>query len=699
MRVRLILGAVLAATTAMVAAEPGSLWEVAGGGPGNGKYSPLDEITPKNVAKLEMAWRYDTGEGFPGSEMQTNPIVIGTSLFAITPKQRLIALDATNGRLLWKFDPHNGEDYKGGSRNRGLASWSDGRRRTLFYAVGPRLFAIDAADGRPVAGFGSGGAIDLREGLGRDPKTISVSANSPGVVWKDLLIIGSALAEDLPAAPGDIRAYDVRTGALRWSFRTIPAAGEPGSETWPANARTSSGGANSWAGLTLDEARGLVFAPTGSAAFDFWGGDRPGNNLYANSLVALDAATGKRIWHFQTVRHDVWDRDLPAAPTLVRVKRDGKLIDAVAQITKTGFVYVFDRVTGRPLFPIGELPVKPSDVPGEWSAPSQPYPLAPPPFARQRLTEADLTRRTPEAHAAVASRLARLRHGALFEPPSLQGTIVYPGLDGGGEWGGAAFDPATRLLYVNANEMAWVVRLLARETPQQGNASAASLYQANCASCHGEDRTGSPPQVPALTDLGARLREAQVRKTIREGSARMPAFAELGEDAIGALAAFLLTGEDRHAAAGTVASNRLPFTHDGYNRFLDPDGYAAVAPPWGTLSAIDLDRGTIRWQVPLGEVPALAAKGMKGTGSENYGGPVVTAGGLVFIGATTLDRKLRAFDKKTGTLLWETLLPFSATATPAVYRAGGRQFVVIAAGGGKAGQPSGGSYLAFALPE
>jgi quinoprotein glucose dehydrogenase len=669
-------------------------WPGVGGGPDNIKYSTLTQITPANVHRLELAWRYDSGDEFEGSELQTNPIVIGGTLYAITPKQRLIALDAANGHLLWKYDPHDGAEYSGSSRNRGLASWSDGRSTILFHAVGPWLHAVDASTGRAVAGFGKGGRIDLREGLGRDPQAISVSATSPGVVYKDLLIIGSSLGEDLPAAPGDVRAYDVRSGALRWSFRTIPAAGEPGAESWPAGAREKSGGANAWAGLSLDVERGLVFAPTGSAAFDFWGGDRPGDNLYANSLVALRAETGERVWHFQTVHHDIWDRDLPAAPSLVRLRLGGKAVDAVAQITKTGYVYLFERATGRPLFPIEEVPAPASDVPGERAAATQPRPASPPPFSRQRF---DITDRTPGAQTEVTRRLGGLRQGALFEPPSLEGTIVFPGLDGGGEWGGAAFDPETGLLYVNSNEMAWIVRLLRREQPTAAW-SARSLYEANCSGCHRSDLTGTPPQFPSLVRIGSRRSAVQVEATIRHGSSRMPAFAELGDEAIAALTRYLLSGEDE-GVAEAAAVNRLPFKLEGYDRFLDPDGYPAIAPPWGQLTAIDLARGRIRWQVPLGEHPALAAKGMKDTGSENYGGPVVTAGGLLFIGATVFDRKLRAFDKRTGRLLWQTTLPASATATPAVYWAKGRQYVVIAAGGGKGGQPSGGSYLAFALPK
>jgi quinoprotein glucose dehydrogenase len=668
-------------------------WPAFGGGPDNIKYSPLAEITPENVHRLEIAWTYETGDAFEGSEMQTNPLVVEGRLYAITPKQRLIALDAADGRLLWRFDPDPRGELGGSSRNRGLATWSDGQRRLLFHAARHWLWAIDAATGAPLAGFGDGGRIDLRQGLARDPETLSVSATSPGIVYRDLLIIGSSLAEDLPAAPGDIRAFDVRSGKLVWSFRTIPAPGEPGSETWGPGARERSGGANSWAGLALDAGRGLVFAPTGSAAFDFWGGDRPGDNLFADSLLALDAATGTRVWHFQTVRHDIWDRDLPAAPSLVTVRRGGRAIDAVAQITKTGYVYLFERATGAPLFPIELVPAPPSDVPGEATAPSQPRPVLPPPFVRHRF---EPTRRAPAAEADVAKRLAGLRSGHLFEPPSLQGTLVYPGLDGGGEWGGAAFDPETGLLYVNANEMGWVVRLLRRDQPA-GIASARELYEANCAGCHRSDLRGTAGQVPPLTGLPQRRTPAQVEAVIRRGSARMPAFAELGEEAVRALTRFLLTGRDEAAAsAGSV--NRLPFRLQGYDRFLDPEGYPAVAPPWGTLSAIDLASGSIRWQVPLGEYPALAAQGLRDTGSENYGGPVVTAGGLLFVGATVFDRKLRAFDKRTGRLLWETLLPAAGTATPAVYRARGRQFVVIAAGGGKGGQKSGGSYIAFALP-
>ncbi len=699
-RVGLALAALTFAAATLAAPDdpaPDTEWPAVGGGGDNIKYSPLAQITPANVHRLEVAWTFDSGEAFDGSEMQTNPLVIGGVLYAVTPRQRLVALDAASGRLLWKFDPHRGEEPSGTGRTRGLAWWTDGRRSTLFHSAGPWLHAVDAATGKALPDFGDEGRIDLREGLTREGQTLSVSATSPGVVYRDLLVIGSAVGEDLPAAPGDIRAFDVHSGKLRWTFRTIPAAGEPGSATWPVGAREHSGGANSWAGVTLDAARGLVFVPTGSAAFDFWGGDRPGDNLHANSLVALDAGTGKRVWSFQTVHHDIWDRDLPAAPSLVQVNRDGRVIDAVAQVTKTGYVYLFERATGQPLFPIREQPAPASDVPGERSAATQPRPLLPPPFVRQLFDEAQVTRRTPAAQADVGRRFAGLRSGHPFTPPSLQGTIVFPGLDGGAEWGGAAFDPSSGLLYVNANEMPWIVRLKPRELATGKTVLASELYEANCAGCHRSDRMGTPPQFPSLVRIGARRSRAQVASVIRKGASRMPAFADLGEASIDALVDLLLTRQDRRVASAG-APPRVPFNHDGYNRFLDADGYPAIAPPWGTLSAIDLAHGTIRWQVPLGEYPALAAQGMTSTGSENYGGPIVTAGGLLFIGATVFDRKFRAFDKADGRLLWETLLPAAGTATPATYSAGGRQFVVIAAGGGKGGQKSGGSYVAFALP-
>jgi quinoprotein glucose dehydrogenase len=676
-------------------------WRMFGGGQENIHYSTLAQINRENVARLEAAWSYDTGDAFSGSEMQCNPIIIDGTLYATTPKLRVIALDAATGRLKWSFSPHEGQKTFGKMRNRGLTYWEEGNERRLYFSYRQYLYALDARTGGAIASFGRAGRIDLREGLGRDPQGITITSTTPGVVYRDLLLLGSLVSEALPSAPGHIRAFDLRTGRQRWIFHTIPQPGEFGYETWPRGAHQYIGGANNWCGMTLDAERGLVFVPTGSAAFDFYGSNRHGDNLFANTLLCLEAATGRRVWHFQAVRHDVWDRDFPSAPALVRVRRDGRMVDAVAQITKSGHVFLFERATGRPLFPIEERKVNTSGVDGERLAASQPLPLAPPPFARQELTAEMLTRRTPEAHRFALEQFKKLRSRGQFEPPSFEGTIIFPGFDGGGEWGGAAFDPETGLFYVNSNEMAWILRLVPRPRAA-ARPSGRSLYASYCASCHKTDLSGSPPEFPALARLGEKYERDDVMRIIRNGLGRMPGFSNLGVEATRAIAHYLLTGRDVEAAASTARATspiEQKYTIDGYNRFVDPDGYPAIAPPWGTLNAIDLSAGRIVWQIPFGEYPDLAAKGIKETGSENYGGAVVTAGGLLFIGATNYDKKFRAFDKTTGRLLWETQLPAAGNATPATYEVDGRQYVVIAAGGGKFGAPSGGHYVAFALPK
>lgn len=674
-------------------------WKAYHGGPENIHYSNLNQINRDNVHKLAVAWTFDTGDSFKGSELQCNPVIANGMVYATSPKGRLFGLDAATGKLKWSFNPLKGQKVISFFRTRGVAYWESGKDRRIFFALRHYLYAINAMNGKLVKSFGMNGRVDLREGLGRDPETLTISANTPGIIYKDMLILGSNLPEDLPAPPGDIRAFDVRTGKILWTFHTIPRPGEFGYETWPKDGWTYLGGANNWAGLSLDEKRGLVFAPTGSTTFDFYGGNRIGDNLFANTLLALNAETGERVWHFQAVKHDVWDRDFPTAPSLVTVKKDGRLIDAVVQPTKTGHLYMFERETGRPLHPIEYRKVPPSDVEGEVLAETQPLPTFPPPFARQRFTRDMVTKRTPEANRVMLELFDRTRNGDQFTPPSYEGSFLFPGFDGAAEWGAASFDPETGLLYVNSNEMVYILKIIARKQPEE-HSSGRKAYSANCASCHGGDMKGFSG-FPSLVSVGKKLTEKEIAAIIREGRGRMPSFVHLGDVGIGAIAHLLATGKDKEftSVTGAIPPYWTQYTFEGYTKFLDPDGYPGFDPPWGTLNAINLDTGETVWKIPFGEFPELAAKGMKNTGTENYGGSIVTAGGLLFIGATNHDNKFHAFDKLTGKLLWEATLPFAGNATPAMYEVKGRQYIVIAAGGGKSGAPSGGSYVAFALPE
>ena len=668
------------------------------GGPDRNHYSELTQINPGNVKNLKIAWSYATADS---GQMQVNPIIVNGVLYGVTSTVQAFALDAATGKEIWQF----GDKSKNGSNtSRGLTYWRDGDDERIFHSMGSFLYALHARTGKPVESFGEGGKIDLHTGLPEIAKNKFLVSNTPGTIFEDLIIMPLRLSEDSEAAPGDLRAFNVRTGKLEWTFHTIPYPGEFGYETFPPDAykNTFTGGANNWAGMALDKKRGMLFVPTGSAGYDFYGGKRKGKNLFANCLIALDARTGKRIWHYQTMHHDMWDRDLPAPPNLITVKQNGRNIDAVAQVSKQGYVFVFDRVSGKPLFPIKEVSAPQSALLGEFPWPTQPVPTKPASFARQAytLTDKDISPYAPD-HDSLAAKFKTYKK-SLFAAPSKEGTVILPGFDGGAEWGGAAADPKEGILYVNSNEMAWILTM--KDTPKASELSLLSpgekVYATYCPTCHGPQRKGNAKSgYPSLIDINTRRDKAFVSNLVTSGKGMMPGFTMLTADEKQALISFLFGDEKVEAVSTTPASKKtyLPYQSTGYHKFLDSKGLPAISPPWGTLNAIDLNTGKFLWKIPFGEVAELKAKGIPDTGIENYGGPVVTASGLLFIAATK-DGKFRVFDKKTGKLLWETMLPAAGFATPSTYQVNGKQYVVIACGGTKLGTKKGNQYVAFALP-
>ncbi len=599
-------------------------WHYTSGDAGGTKYSELKQIDRGNVRKLRPAWIFHTGDVSDGTKWRTRsafeatPLVVRGVMYVTTPFSRVIALDPETGRELWSFDPRLDRTESANLFiNRGAAWWSDGRNNRIFLGtLDGRLFSLVAETGKPDESFGASGWVDLRQGVAGDFPNQRIGMTSPPLVYKNLVICGSLVPDGEPRGPsGDVRAYDARSGKLVWTFHTVPRGDEFGADTWPEGAREKRGGLNAWAPLSVDQGRGILFIPLTSPATDYYGGDRKGNDLFGNSLVAVDAASGKRLWHFQTVHHDTWDYDLPAQPVLVQVHKGGKTIDAVVQVTKTGFTFIFDRVTGEPVFPIEEAPVPASQTPGEQSSPTQPRPVKPPPYLRQGMTVDELTNVTPESRAYCAQLIQGAVFGKIFTPIGLRPTVLFPGTNGGANWGGASYDPQTHTIYVNSMDVGMMYHMVAR---------------------------------PADAEIPYRQR-------------------------------------------GSGSPN---------SRFWDPDLLPCQQPPWGALTAIDLDQGSFRWRSVLGVVDKLIARGLPPTGAPNLGGSLTTAGGLVFIGATN-DSRFRAFDKDTGKQLWVTKLPASAHASPMTFRGekSGRQYIVVAAGGGnKYNEMFSDSLIAFALP-
>ena len=678
-------------------------WQIYHGDYGGSHYSELDQINRSNISQLEVAWIWRADE--IGSTIECNPIIIDGTIFITTPRLHCVALDGKTGRKLWRFNPWE-QGGRGGGISRGVSYWTDGEGdQRIFFSAGNYLYALNANTGKPIPTFGADGRISHRDGFDTDVFFMSVGNNTPGIVWKDLLILGSTTGEGpQPCAPGHVRAFDVRTGERKWIFHTIPHPGEFGYETWGPESWKSIGSANVWAGFTLDAARGILFAGTGSPAYDSWGGNRPGDGLFGNCTIALNAETGERLWHFQAVHHDLWDFDLPTPPVLARLERDGKLIDAVVQPTKMGHLFVLDRLTGEPLFPVEEVPVPQSQMPGEHSSPTQPFPPEAFRLAMTRMDENNVTDLNAAATAKVLEDLKTMVTGDMFIPPGFTNSTVLPQFNGGCEWGGAAFDPESNTVIVNvSNEAEYTGMTLSKPKESMSlNRLGRHVYRAVCSFCHG---MGSPvnPASPSLKDVASRLSKEQISALMQTGRGQMPSFASFSELERRAVIAFLFDEEnDEEIATKELTlsyADEVPVVMTGHIDWRDPEGFPVNKRPWGTLNAVNLDTGERLWQVPLGTYPKLEARGESPTGTFNLGGPVVTKGGLVFIGAA-MDERFHAFDKKTGELLWEYQMETGGYATPSTYEIDGRQYVIIAAGGGgKAGTKKGDAFYCFALPE
>ena len=665
------------------------------GGPDRNHFSVLDQINPDNVGSMKLAWTYQTPDS---GQMQMNPQIHDGVLYGISAALRVFALDAATGKELWTYGEPLKQWY---SLSRGVSLWKGKDETRLFFTAGSFLYALDAKSGKPITSFGQNGSIDLHTGLPESAAGKFILSATPGTIFENLIIMPLRLSEDFDAPAGDIRAFDVITGKLMWSFHTIPHPGEEGYETWEnkeAWKNEETGAANNWSGMSVDIESGTLFVPTGSAAPDFYGARRLGSNLFANCLIALDARTGKKKWHYQFVHHDIWDRDCPAPPNLITVTRGGKKIKAVAQLTKQAYVFVFDRETGEPLFDIEEKPFPPSELEGEQAWPTQPIPVAPAPFARNasQLTENDISPYAPNKQELLD--FFRSADRRFFAPPGLKPVLLLPGYDGGAEWGGTGASPEEGIIYVNSNEMAWILQMRPGRSDEQVSLGQ-SVYENRCSVCHQANRSGLPASgYPSLIDIQSKLSREEIETLVHTGKGRMPGFPQLSSSDKRALVDFLFGVEKKGVTTSIEVPPVMRYRHTGYDKFLDANGLPAISPPWGTLNAIDLNTGKYLWKITYGETPHLAKQGYTQTGSESYGGPVVTQNGLLFISGTK-DKLIRAYNRYTGEKLWETELPAAAFATPATYMAGGRQFVAIACGGEKLGAPKGNYVVAFALPE
>ena len=695
-----------------------STWRAYGGAADGAQYSSLHQVDRSNVNKLKKVWSYQTGDDLPYA---FNPLVVDNVMYVMARTNSIVALDATTGKEIWT---HSTGAKTALITNRGIDYWEsvDRSERRLLFAVDNHLQAIDARTGQTIVDFGNSGSTDLREGLGRDPKTLTlVQSTNPGRVFEDLLILGSATNEEYDSGPGDIRAYNVRTGKLVWSFHTIPHPGEPGYETWPKDAWKTAGGANAWSGMALDSNRGVVYVPTASPKYNFYGANRKGSNLYGNCLLAINARTGKLLWYYQMIHHDIWDYDNAGTPMLTTVRHDGELIDVVAQVSKVGFVWVFNRDTGKPLWPIEERAVPKSDMPGEEAWPTQPFPSKPAPFARQRFTVDDLSPYLePEERDRLRRQILKARNRGLFEPPSTEDTVEMPGNNGGANFGGSAVDPKHGYLYVVSKDLPAMLKLSLADPLSKTDSPQLrprALYQANCERCHLDSLQGAPPAIPSLVGLAKRLSDQQIRTIVTDGKGLMPPFSKVTSEELNLLLTYLAdpVGASAHASANRIPANAgsadLTAAHykSGFGFMFANSGLSVIAPPWTTLTAYDLNSGEIRWKIPLGEVPDLAARGITDTGSHfPKVNPVVTAGGLIFTG--TRDHKVRALDSETGRVLWEAAVDAALEGMPAVYEQAGREYVVFCAAARDSihapatpGHPGSattihGAYVAFALP-